>query len=52
MNRKAKDELLTKIQTEIMELTDKVCNFTVQVHNPYQNFFPIPGVERKLKLRY
>ena len=52
MNRKAKDELLTKIQTEIMELTDKVCNVTVQVHNPYQNFFPIHGVERKLKLRY
>ena len=46
MDRKAKDEPLTKIQTEITELTDKVCNFTVQVSNPYQNFFPIHGVEK------
>lgn len=46
MDRKAKDEPLTKIQTEIMELTNKVCNFTVQVNNPYQNFFPMHGVEK------
>ena len=44
-DRKAKDELIMKLQTQVTELTDKVNNLFVQVDE--QNCLLIHGVEEK-----
>ena len=35
-NRQAKNELITKLQTQVTELTDKVSNLSVQVNEQEQ----------------
>ena len=48
-NRKDKDEIITKLQTRVEELTDKVSNLSVQLDEQEQysrrNCLPIHGVK-------